>query len=79
MAKIVTLRILADDPYDINIADGLNEMLRAAQSRIDEFSDEGAWLIDWSLDSFDSISSSLEDSIVNGTYMEGDFILSGEK
>ena len=79
MAKIVTLEILVDSDDESEIADGLNDMLRTAQIPVDpDDADARSWIIDWRLGvagdqlRLQSISPSVEDAIVNGTYSEGD-------
>ena len=79
MAKIVTLEILVDSDDESEIADGLNDMLRTAQLPVDpDDADARSWIIDWRLGvcgdqlRLQSISPSVEDAIVNGTYSEGD-------
>ena len=50
MATIVTLQILVNDDCESRIADGLNEMLRAASLPVDA-DDPGSpqWILDWRL------------------------------
>lgn len=79
MAKIVTLEILVDSNNESEISDGLNEMLRTAQTPVDpDDADAGNWIIDWRLGycggqlRTQDIPASVEDAIVNGTYSEGD-------
>ena len=79
MAKIVTLEILVDSDNESEISDGLNDMLRTAQTPVDpDDVDARSWIIDWRLGygggllRTQDISVSIEDAIVNGTYSEGD-------
>lgn len=79
MAKIITLEILVDSDDESAIADGLNDMLRAAQLPVDpDNSDQRSWVIDWRLAvsggqmRLQSIPADVEDSIVNEAYSEGD-------
>ena len=79
MAKLVTLQILVDEDDDARIADGLNDMLRAAAQPVDpDDVDARNWIQDWRLaycgDQMltQPISDALADSICNATYTEGD-------
>ena len=71
-AHIITVQILVDEPDEARIYDGLNEMFRTAQERVDEYSDEGPWLVDWSFSDLAVVPDELGDSISNGTYVEGE-------
>ena len=71
-AHIITVQILVDEPDEARIYDGLNEMFRTAQERVDEDSDEGPWLVDWKFGDIEVVSDELTDSISNGTYVEGE-------
>lgn len=72
MAFIATIKALVDETDESALYDGLNEMFRAAQSQVDEDSDESPWLVDWKFVSVESANELLNDSIANGTYAEGD-------
>ena len=79
MAKIVTLEILVDSDNEAEISDGLNEMLRTAQLPVDPNDpDARSWIIDWRLGvgtgqlRLQSIPPSVEDAIVNDSYIEGE-------
>ena len=71
-AHIVTVQILVDEPDEARVYDGLNEMFRTAQTQVDEDSDEGPWLVDWSFGHLEVVPDELGDSISNGTYVEGE-------
>lgn len=74
MAKIVTIELLVDDDEDCRITDGINEILR--DFTVPSGDDSYGWLIDYALVGAGlgqlCISDEIEDSIVNGTYEEGD-------
>lgn len=72
MAYMATIKILVDEANEATVYDGLNEMLRMAQEPVDEDSEETPWLLDWKVESVDPTNESLNDSIVNETYAEGD-------
>lgn len=67
MAHIVKLEILVDDPNQSRVYDSLNELLRNAQS-----SETGNNIVDWTFDDASMIHSSLQDSLANETYSEGE-------
>ncbi len=69
---MATIKILVDEAKEAVVYDGLYEMLRIAQEPVDEDSDETPWLLDWKVDSVDPTNESLNDSIANETYAEGD-------
>lgn len=72
MAYIATIKILVDEANESTVYDGLNEMLRTAQEPVDEDDAETPWLLDWKFESVDPVNESLNDSIANETYAEGD-------
>jgi hypothetical protein len=72
MAHLVRLNILVDDENEASVCDGINEMLRVAQQPVEE--DGKSWIVDWALDNVRPTLTELDDSIVNETYAEGDFI-----
>ncbi len=69
MATLATLKILVDEANEAAVYDGINEMLRSAQ--YGEPNGEG-WIVDWKIESIESANESLNDSIANETYAEGD-------
>lgn len=69
MAYIATVKILVDETNETNVYDGINEMLRSAQ--YGEPNGEG-WIVDWKFESVDPVNESLNDSVANETYEEGD-------
>lgn len=71
MAFIATLQILIDDPNESTVYDGLNELLRDAKAGGANGENQD-WILDWKFASVDLASDSLNDSICNETYAEGD-------
>jgi len=71
MAHIATIKILVDEQEEAAVYDGLNNILRNAQYDVSngEFMN---WVLDWSFESVASTNESLNDSIANETYEEGD-------
>lgn len=71
MAYIATVKILLDEANESNVYDGINEILRDAQMGGPNGEDRG-WVVDWKFESIESANESLNDSIANETYAEGD-------
>jgi hypothetical protein len=71
MAYIATIKILVDATNEAEVYDGINEMLRDAQMGGPNGEDRG-WVVDWKFESVDPSNESLNDSIINETYTEGD-------
>ncbi|MBU9211666.1 hypothetical protein [Burkholderia multivorans] len=71
MAHLVTLKILVDESNESAVYDGINEILRDAQYGGPNGEDRG-WVVDWKFDSVEPANESLNDSIANETYAEGD-------
>lgn len=63
MAHIATVKIVVDEANEDAVYDGINEMLRAFN---------GDWVVDWKFESVEPVNESLNDSIANETYDEGD-------
>lgn len=79
MAKIVTLELLVNSDDESEIADGLNDMLRAAQSPVDPDQDGiTPWIVDWRLGycggqlRLQSLPAFVDASVAKGDYAEGD-------
>lgn len=73
MAHIITVRILVDEPSEERAVSGLSEMLATAAKPIDpDDESSSAWLVDWDIGPVQPANDALKDSIVNGTYAEGD-------
>ena len=79
MATLVTLEILVDSDNESEIADGLNDMPRNAQSPVDpDNPDARSWVKDWRLGycggnlRLQDIPASVQDAIDKDTYSEGD-------
>jgi hypothetical protein len=70
MACVVTIKVLVDEPDPARLMDGLEEMMQAASTPIEE--DGAPWLIDWNIDLETPVNDAIDDSIVNDTYVKGD-------
>ncbi len=71
MAFIATVTILVDEANETSVYDGINEILRNAQMGGPNGEDRG-WVVDWKFKSIKPANESLNDSIANETYAEGD-------
>lgn len=71
MAYIATIKIVVDETNESVVYDGLNEVLRDAQYGGPNGENQG-WIVDWKFESVERASKSLDDSIANGAYSEGD-------
>jgi hypothetical protein len=71
MAYIVTVKILVDEVNEATVFDGINEILRDAQMGGPNGEDSD-WVVDWRFDSVEPANESLNDSIANKAYEEGD-------
>ncbi len=71
MAHIATLKILVDEPNQAAVYDGINGILWNAQLGGPNGEDRD-WVVDWKFDSVEPVNESLNDSIANETYAEGD-------
>jgi hypothetical protein len=71
MAYIATIKVLVDEANEDNVYGGINEMLREAQLGGPN-GEDCDWIVDWKFESVDSVNESLNDSIANSTYEEGD-------
>jgi hypothetical protein len=71
MAYVVTVKILVDEADKVSVFDGINEILRDAQIGGPNGEDRD-WVVDWKFDSVEPVNESLNDSIANETYFEGD-------
>lgn len=70
MAYMVNVRVLVADGDQSRVIDGINEMLRAAQQPVEEGGEQ--WIVDWQVLSVDPVTKTIDDSICNETYAEGD-------
>jgi hypothetical protein len=71
MAHIATVKILVDESNEATVFDGINEILRDAQMGGPNGECRN-WVVDWKFDSVDPTNRSVDKSIANGTYDEGD-------
>jgi hypothetical protein len=71
MAYIATVKILVDEADKVSVFDGINEILRDAQIGGPNGEDRD-WVVDWKFDSVEPVNESLNDSIANEAYEEGD-------
>lgn len=71
MAYIAKIKILVDEANKAVVYDGINEMLREAQMGGPN-GEDGDWIVDWKFESVEPTHESLNDSIANKTYAEGD-------
>jgi len=71
MAFIATVSILVDEANEASVYDGINEILRDAQMGGPNGEDRG-WVVDWKFKAVEPVNESLNDSIANETYTEGD-------
>jgi len=70
MARIVTLKLLIDEPDESKIHQEIAAMIGMAQQPVDD--GNCPWLVDWTIESTYSVHKELDDSITNETYQEGD-------
>jgi hypothetical protein len=71
MAYVATIKVLVDESSEGAVYDGINEILRDAQYGGPNGEGRG-WVVDWKFDSVEPANESLNDSIANETYAEGD-------
>jgi hypothetical protein len=67
MAYVVTVKILVDEANEASVFDEINEILRNAKQ-----DEDSGCVVDWKFDSVEPANESLNDSIANETYFEGD-------
>ena len=71
MAHIASIKILVDEANESAVYDGINEILRNAQLGGPEGEDLD-WVVDWKFESVKPTKESLNNSIINQTYKEGE-------
>jgi hypothetical protein len=71
MAYIATVKILVDEADKASVFDGINELLRDAKKGGPKGKNRD-WIVDWEFGPVEPVNESLNDSIANETYEEGD-------
>jgi hypothetical protein len=70
MAYIANVKILVDEVDENTVSEKLNALLQAAKTG--SLNGDEGWIVDWQIGEIAPVDESLEDSIVNGTYEEGE-------
>ncbi|WP_234265231.1 hypothetical protein [Hydrogenophaga sp. NFH-34] len=70
MAHVVTLKLVIDEGDEDRIYDGLAAIMDKALEEPGD--DDGRWIVDWKIDEVAPANDTINDSIANDTYAEGD-------
>lgn len=66
MASIATIKLLCNEDSGVRICNQINSMME--EKKVDDY-----LLVDWIVDNIKGANSSIEQSLRNGTYKEGEF------
>ena len=80
MAYIATIKLVINEFDERRVIDGLNDMMRNAQSEVDDdLEGENHWITDWAISQVDPAGDLIEKAIATGKYEDGyafkDFVI----